>query len=257
MDRVWKHEMPHGQKLMMLALCDRADDIGGSCYPSMATLAKMTGVTLRHAKRVVHELIASGYVDVIGNKSGGAPGSSCQFQINIDRIKAASNVTPHAVGRVTSAAQTGDIGDIRRVTSNAKPAASNVTQYVRKATKDKQPKKQPAMRAILALPSWLPADAWNDWDQHRREKSARGWTTGAMSRSIRDLDKLREKGFAPEVVIDNAIRLGWTGLYEPRSNSPACAPTSSLAGASKSWAQGEQQSLDDSAHALRVLGAAA
>ena len=72
----------------------------------------------------------------------------------------------------------------------------------------------------VALPDWLPADAWKDWVDHRKAGKNR-MTPKAEELSIRNLSALRDKGLDPVVVIENAIERGWRGLYPPPTNGPA------------------------------------
>ncbi|MGE7139165.1 helix-turn-helix domain-containing protein [Luteibacter sp. NPDC031894] len=124
MNAVWKLAMPATRKMVLLAMCDWANDEGTSCHPSMRALATRASISERQAKRVVHGLIEEGWVDVIGNEFGGAPGQTRQYRINVKAIETGdasvtgdkkSRVTNEAgrrvtsvTGRVTSATETGD-----------------------------------------------------------------------------------------------------------------------------------------------------
>lgn len=86
MSKVWEHYPCGGTELLsLLALADWSDD-EGRCFPSMAAIAKKTRLQPRQAQRLVHKLIDDGYVRVTGNKFGGAPGTTRQYQIVIDRL---------------------------------------------------------------------------------------------------------------------------------------------------------------------------
>lgn len=76
----------------------------------------------------------------------------------------------------------------------------------------KPPNPQPA------LPAWLPADVWATWKRHRKA-IRKPMTTDAEALSIRELDKLRADGYAPQAVIENAILKGWQGLYPPKDDA--------------------------------------
>lgn len=41
-----------------------------------------------------------------------------------------------------------------------------------------------------------------------------------MALSIRELAKLRDEGYGPTSVIENAILKGWQGLYPPKEDAP-------------------------------------
>jgi hypothetical protein len=71
----------------------------------------------------------------------------------------------------------------------------------------------------LALPDWLPQSAWDDW--HAFRNSRKGWTHKARELSLRTLTKLYAKGHDPTEIIEKSIEQGWTGLFEPRSETVA------------------------------------
>ncbi len=79
--KVWGLSGVGGTALLcLLALADWADD-SGNCEPSIAAIAKKIRVTDRYAKRLVHRLIDAGYVRIIGNQYGGAPGSTRKYRL--------------------------------------------------------------------------------------------------------------------------------------------------------------------------------
>lgn len=63
----------------------------------------------------------------------------------------------------------------------------------------------------MALPDWLPADAWQDWHNYRNAQ--KGWTRKARELSLRTLTELHAQGHDPRVVIELAIERGWRGLF--------------------------------------------
>lgn len=80
MSKAWKLRLPPSKKLLLLAMCDWANDIG-QCFPSMNTIARKTGVSKRQSQRIMGELIAEKYIFVIANKLGGA--KPRRYQLNI------------------------------------------------------------------------------------------------------------------------------------------------------------------------------
>ena len=95
MSLVWDNFTRGGsEKLVMLAMADWCNDVGGSLYPSIATIAKKTNISDKQARRIVHKFIEDGYLFVIGNENGGAVGNSRQYKFNLDKLS-----TPPADGR--------------------------------------------------------------------------------------------------------------------------------------------------------------
>lgn len=120
MSRVWKLPMPTTQKMVLLIMCDYGNDDGLSVYPSIRKVAERASLSERHAQRVVHSLINEGWISVIGNANGGAPGTTRNYQINVQKLDETgdigvtgdkmSRVTWASPLRVTSDTQTGDMG---------------------------------------------------------------------------------------------------------------------------------------------------
>ncbi|KFL18966.1 Uncharacterised protein [Ralstonia pickettii] len=94
MSLVWEGYPGGGSDLLaMLALADWSDD-NGRCYPSMSSIATKTRLSRSQAQRVVHGLIDSGFVQVIGNELGGAPGATRQYRIVLTKLTGSTNATP-------------------------------------------------------------------------------------------------------------------------------------------------------------------
>lgn len=160
MSWAWKTKLQTSHRFTLLALCDRADDEGGSLYPSIEYIAKRVGCSPRTAQRIIHDLIEQGWLAVVGNKFGGAPGATRNYQINTRMLKVSADEfdVEDAASRkklrpaksveqpvfaaetgdksrgvnltgVTSGAETGDIHDIGRVTSTTETGDTAVTQY--------------------------------------------------------------------------------------------------------------------------------
>jgi len=93
MTLVWKVPFQSSKKLAMLAMCDWANDEGGSLHPSIAKLAERLACSTRQAQRILHSLIEDGWIAVVGNARGGAPGSTRHYMINVAKLEAAAKGT--------------------------------------------------------------------------------------------------------------------------------------------------------------------
>lgn len=81
MDKVMKNISFGGSKMTaMLVLADFAND-EDLCWPSISTLAQRISRSRAQTQRIVHELIGAGYLVVIGNPHGGAPGSTRRMKV--------------------------------------------------------------------------------------------------------------------------------------------------------------------------------
>jgi len=89
MSLVWDGFPASGSEMLaMLALADWCNDEGGSLHPSMRAVAEKIRVSEKQARRILHSLEQDGYIKVVGNANGGAPGSTKQYQMNVAKLKA-------------------------------------------------------------------------------------------------------------------------------------------------------------------------
>lgn len=157
MSNAWKADLPPTNKLILLALCDWANDNGGSVHPSIETVAKKVGCSSRTVQRIIGELIECRWVAVVGNHFGGAPGQTRNYLMNVRQLRSAAEAydikeeadrrskskcgsegsshddafgveTGDMLSRVTSKAETGDICYIQGVTSTTETGDMGVTQ---------------------------------------------------------------------------------------------------------------------------------
>lgn len=88
MTLVWDKFPGAGSELLaMLAMGDWCNDLGGSLYPSMKAVADKIRVSEKQARRIVQGLEKGGWLTVVGNCYGGAPGTTKQFKLNVEKLK--------------------------------------------------------------------------------------------------------------------------------------------------------------------------
>jgi len=61
---VWQIDLQPSQKLVAIALADHAHEDGTEARPSQATLAMKTGMSDRHVRRILKELVDLGVISV-------------------------------------------------------------------------------------------------------------------------------------------------------------------------------------------------
>ncbi len=80
-------------------------------------------------------------------------------------------------------------------------------------------------------PLWVPREPWDAWIEVRKAKGIPN-TIGAMNLAVSQLNKIREMGFDPGDVLDEATQKGWSGVmvrfFENRK--PPRRPSKSLPG---------------------------
>jgi hypothetical protein len=60
---VWTLDLPHADKIVLLALADNAND-DGYCYPSTTTVSKKCGMAERSVRRVLARLVEQGHLSI-------------------------------------------------------------------------------------------------------------------------------------------------------------------------------------------------
>jgi hypothetical protein len=84
MNLAWDIKMSPTMKLVLLALCDWAND-SGFCFPGMLTLANKACISKRQCQRIMSELISMALISVVGNQQGGM--GSRRYQINVAGLR--------------------------------------------------------------------------------------------------------------------------------------------------------------------------
>lgn len=126
MSMAWRVNLQTSHKMALLALCDWANDEGGSLHPSIRRVAERISCSERTAQRILHELIAAGWLSVVGNANGGAPGQTRKYQINTSKLAFESTTGDKLTG--VTKEETGDNNDSQRVTNEAETGDRGVTQ---------------------------------------------------------------------------------------------------------------------------------
>jgi hypothetical protein len=70
--------------------------------------------------------------------------------------------------------------------------------------------------SAVALPDWLPAEAWKDWLEVRSKAKAPN-THRALTLALGELSALRDAGNDPVAVLERATVKGWRSLYAVKS----------------------------------------
>ena len=110
---------------------------------------------------------------------------------------------------------------------------------------------KPADLVEMVLPMGLKASKWDEWFAYRSKIGKRP-KDATWAKQIEFLAACAEKGFDPGAIIDESIRNGWQGLFEPKhqqKNSKAPTYHDSLVGAGKAifgdLSNGKQQRTEN------------
>ena len=75
-----------GEKLVLLALADWADDFGYRIYPSIAAVAKKTNLSERQVQRILNKFVDDGILEIVANENGGR-NRTRHYHMNASAIK--------------------------------------------------------------------------------------------------------------------------------------------------------------------------
>ena len=228
----WGLKRPPAEKAVLISLADQAND-HGYCWPSIATICTRTGYTERTVQGAIQSLVSDGLVEVELR-----PGRSTNYRITVD----VPDLTPRKICGGQQMHQT-PAATAPTPAADAPNPRSSCTQNRKEPSKNRKEPSNKKMAVVeIELPSWLPAEAWSNWDTQRKAMNAKGWTPLAQKKSIDTLTRLHDAGHDVVAVISNAIEKGWAGLYAPRQDA-AKQPAASRHGGFDQRSYGEGGAL--------------
>lgn len=168
------------QKLVLIVLCDHANDVGGSCHPSAKRVAQKASLSERQCRRVLKELAALGYFDVVGNAAGGG-NLTKKLQLNVQKITTPDLFRGDMGDRadkltgVTPTTDRGDMGDRAGVTPTTVRGdmGDNQTTNNHHIT-IREPSRYKSLPAIckIPIPDLVDKKMFTDWLEVRKSKRA-------------------------------------------------------------------------------------
>jgi hypothetical protein len=222
-------------KLLLVALANYAD-AEGVCFPSQAALVDITELDKKTIPAGLKRLVGMGAIAEIGRV--GSTGQVRKYQLGCAAPEAAKQpengevienqsppffplkppVFPPKAPRFSpeSPPKTGHV-------TSKEPVTEPVTEPVKEARASRTRPAKPD-RLAFPLPSWLPADAWTDFRDHRRQIK-RPLTVRAEELLIAKLDGFRREGHNVVAILNESIIHGWQGIFPPRNSAaPQRAP---------------------------------
>jgi len=210
----WPLKMPPTPKSVLISLADNAND-QGFCWPSISTICDRTCFS----KRAVIDAIA--WLEQQGILAADRTnGRHTTYVVTPSDYVEPVQQAHQCVSRTGAADASEPVQQAHQpVHLPHQPVQQPHTNHQEPSRTVKKSNRQKDADAIqVVLPSWLPADLWSDWVDHRKS-IRKPMTQRAAELSIVQLDDLRSKGFTPKQVIENAIVCGWQGLYAPKVDS--------------------------------------
>lgn len=193
---------------VLSVLIDHANKITGIAdYQSVTRIVTESGVPKTTAIRAIRRLEGAGWI--VPNKRFGATSSYALTGATTGTSSTAGTGAISNLLRGKTGATTGT-GPVPRPEHIQGLQEKQKLQGKRARTRNMDP---------VDLPSWLPADAWQAWIDHRKQVG-RKFTEEAQRLAIKRLDALRAEGHDPRKLIDLAIESGWSS-FNPRDRTLA------------------------------------
>lgn len=198
MTAAWAVDLPAGEKLVLLALADCAND-EGKCYPGLASLARKTGKSRRSLIDTIHALEAAGQISreiLIGKGTNYTvhPTAEKQEELPIGGAKSAPAQKSHQCKKLRP--------------SGAKSAPKPSVTVIGSEAIASSPKRSRKQNRFPP-PAGVPEPAWLDFLNSPKRRKA-GMSGTAYAGICNNLKLLAEHGFPPGEMIALAVERGWT-----------------------------------------------
>ena len=90
--------------------------------------------------------------------------------------------------------------------------------------KRREEKKIKANATDVALPDWIPQEAWESFVE-MRSKIRAPLTGRAKTLAVAELGKLRDQGHDPRAVLEQSVLKGWRGVFPPKEGATKPLPS--------------------------------
>ncbi len=204
---------PASTKFVLVALCDNVGT-GALVWPSVSELVEKTSLDRKTVIAAIDKLEALGLLADTGERRG-RTGQVKVYAVAIESIPNAerfqdrnSSDIPPKESRFSS----------QRVPFFRGKAPENGTRNHKEPSRNHQ--RNQKTRDTVALPDWMPMEAWNGWVEMRNKGKAKP-TPRALDLAIKKLAKFRDAGHDPAEILDKSTMSGWTDLYEPKPQARA------------------------------------
>lgn len=159
MTDAWKANIPAGRKMVLLALCDNAND-QGECYPSISMLAEKCSMSERSVFSHISDLENGGAI-VRKNRAG----RSTVYQIDPCKFCTPANSAPLQPLHPTPANfAPPPLQNLHPTPATVAPITINEPSI--------EPSRNRQRSSVMAKPDDVPAELWADFVTHRKSKKA-------------------------------------------------------------------------------------
>lgn len=198
---VWELDLPPGEKLVLLALADQANDEGRQCWPSVETIAHRSGQGIRTVRRALASLEDAGHLT-----RNHRDGTSSQYHVH--------------PGQNGSPAKSAPLPKTTKTPAKLAPKPSRTTSN---GLSDDKPMRAFRRKDWPKLPDWLPAEPWNGFVEMRR-RNGNMPTPRAVELMVGKLERWKAQGHDPGAILDASTENNWRGLFEPKGQQNGRLP---------------------------------
>lgn len=200
MAAAWKSDLPTGQKMVLLAICDHAND-SGECFPSVSMLMEKCSMS----ERSVFNHLA--FLEKIG------------AIVRLSRSGRSNYYTVHPC-KFCTPANSAPLQPLHPTPANFAPPPLQIlhpTPATVAPITIKEPSIEPSsnQKGGFDVPAWVPVDAWNGYVEMRVKKK-KPLTQRAFMLAINELQRIKDAGKDVGVALDQSTLNGWTGLFHPK-----------------------------------------
>lgn len=224
-------------RALLMALAKYADPDGGSCYPSVTTLASSTALSKRSVISHLSLAVDGGWLSKASRRTKDGWKHNYYRLVLPEPLGADSalgdepsaDIAPRGggVGANSAPAQVQPL-QLGGATVAPDLATNLANDQEGRAHRAGSPKGKPRKDRILERPEGLPegvtADTWAAYARHRK-KIGKPLTDEAVRRLVPKLCRMADDGHDPEQALDNSIVNGWTGVFAPKAGEATGAPS--------------------------------
>ena len=205
MTQAWKSNQPSGRKMVLLALCDNAND-QGECYPSVQMIAQKCSMTERSVFNHIADLEAIGAI-----KRNARPGRSTIYQLDPCKFCTPENASPlkqiHTTPETVSPPPLKQIHTTPETVSPITIKEPSIEPSWNRHKRDKAAQDDFDPMAAL-LEAEVDEQTAKDWLQHRKAKK--------FSFAMTVIKKRKEQAAIAGISLDDALSIevsrGWHGF---------------------------------------------
>ena len=204
MTLAWKTTLPATRKLVLLALCDNANDLS-ECYPSIAHLARKSGLTDRAVYKILADLEADGYV----RREDRGIGKSSLYRIsNLHKFAYPEQRSPLNNVQVPPEQYSGTPLNNIQVPPELRSPITVIEPSKESSENQKNARARPKAAASYAKPSSVSDEIWEGFAELRKAKKA-PVTAAAMAAIEREAAKAR---MSLQDALETCCVRGWAGF---------------------------------------------